>query len=67
MGYIGAIMAALSFATELLKFLRANAEHPKKATEEMKRFRDAMRKARKDGDTSDIEARFKSLNIPKPK
>jgi len=59
------VIAAISFAVELLKFLRAKSENPKEAKVEMRRFRDAMRKARKEGDTSDIESKFKALGISK--
>jgi hypothetical protein len=65
LGWIGALTAISQFSAELLKYLRAQRENPKEARQELQRFTTAMRKARKDGDTSDIEGHFHSLAIHK--
>lgn len=62
-----AVVAVLQFGRELFKYLRENKECSRKdAAGAIKDLKSAMKEARKKGDTSVIENKFKSLGLSKP-
>ena len=63
MHWLTAFTAVLSFAKELMKYMREKNACKKEAATDMKLFAKAMKKARKEGDTSDLEERFKRLTV----
>lgn len=66
MAWIQVLLYALTFAKEVVKYLREEGRTSKEATDTIKGATDAIILARKSKDTSKIEHSFKQLGITFP-
>lgn len=66
MGYVQLVLAVLSFAKELFKYLNAQDEQNKTCATKVKDVADAIKTARKSKDTSGLESAFAGLGFADP-
>lgn len=65
--WLTAISAAFTLASEIMRYLRNQETGNKtKAVENMRSMNQALKKARKNNDTSEIEKQFRGLGINSP-
>ena len=66
MSWLQIAIGALALARELVKYLREREADQKLAVQKVRRFQQAIRKVRKDGQSDDIERSFGELGFRMP-
>lgn len=62
-GWMSLLTAVFTFGTQVFKYLREREESNQNLAKKMRNAKDAIKKARKTKDTSDIEAAFGDLGF----
>ncbi len=64
MGWIQLIVGAITLAREVFKYFREREETKRAAVKKMSEFKQAMKRARVEKNTDDLEKMFASLRLP---